>query len=284
MDIEQLIEYYAVFGGLERYITLNFSDSLFDSIYSNILINFNFLKNKILPPISLTNENRKMLYAVAMSDGKTINVFKRARLSRAKGIAAYQILNQTGVLEKQISQEPPLIIPSRQKKKKLQRRYTTEAKIEFTYPIYRFWYTFVEPHLKEIEQENYDLFFKSLQTSFDRYVSFTFEELSNALIKQIFEKRDPVLKKGAYWDTYNEFDLFAKTKNNRIIIGECKWKRSKVCKSIVSKLKSKCEKSGLTPDYFAIFSKSGFSKELKNLNDPTLLCFELKDFEKLLRT
>jgi len=224
-----------------------------------------------------------MLCAVAASDGKTINVFKRARLSRSKGIATYQILSQIGVLKKQLSREaPPITLPG-QKIKKQQRRYIIQAKIEFIYPIYRFWYTFVEPHFKEIERGEFDLFFESLQTSFDKYVSFTFEELSNALIKQTFEKIDPVYEKGAYWDRHNEFDLLAKTKNNCMIVGECKWKRSKVCKSLVSKLKLKCKKSGLTPDYIALFSKSGFSKELKSFNDPTLLCFELKDFEKLLR-
>jgi len=224
-----------------------------------------------------------MLCAVAASDGKTINVFKRARLSRSKGMATYQALSQTGVLKKQLSREAPPVTLLGQKKKKQQRRYTIQAKIEFTHPIYRFWYTFVEPHFKEIKQGEFDLFFESLQTSFDRYVSFTFEDLSNALIKQTFETKDPISEKGTYWDRHNEFDLLAKTKSNCMIIGECKWKRSKVCKSLVSKLKSKCEKSGLSPDYLALFSKRGFSKELKSSNDPTLLCFELKDFEKLLR-
>ena len=283
MEIEQLIEHYAVFGGLEKYTTLNFSDSLFESIHSNILVNFNFLKTKILPPVSLTDESRRMLCAVATSDGKTINVFKRARLSRSRGYETYQLLSQIGMLHKELSREtPPVKLPG-QKKKKEERRYTVQAKIKFTHPFYRFWYTFVEPHAKEIEKGEFEPFFVSLETSFDRYVSFTFEELSNALIKQTFEKKDPVSEKGTYWDRHNEFDLLAKTKNNRMIIGECKWKRSKVCKSLVSKLKSKCEKSGLNPDYLALFSKSGFSKELKNSNDPTLLCFDLKDFEKLLR-
>ena len=65
-------------------------------------------------------------------------------------------------------------------------------------------------------------------------------------------------------------------------MGECKWKGHKVCKSLVSKLRSKCERSGLEPDYLALFSRSGFSKELRSSDDPTLLCFDLHDFEKLL--
>jgi hypothetical protein len=283
LEIEQLIEHYAVFGGLEKHTTLNFSDSLFESIHSNILENFDFLKRKILPPATLSSESCRMLCAVAVSDGKMINVFRRARLSRTKGIATYQLLSQIGLLEKELSRETPRVVKPGQKKRKEERRYKIQAKIKFTHPFFRFWYTFVEPYAKEIEAKEYEPFFEMLESSFDRYVSFTFEELSNALIKHTFEKRDPVSEKGTYWDRHNEFDLLAKTENNRIIIGECKWKRSKVCKSLVSKLKSKCEKSGLSPDYFALFSKSGFSNELKNSNDPSLLCFDLKDFEKLLR-
>ncbi|BDY13862.1 DUF234 domain-containing protein [Hydrogenimonas cancrithermarum] len=277
-----MIEYYAVFGGLEKHVSLNFSDTLHQSIRSNILDRYHFLKRKILPPASHENESRRMLRAVAVSDGKTINVFRRARLARAEGMATYQSLRQIGMLHKELSREKPSTVTPGRKKRKEERRYVVQAKIKFTHPFYRFWYTFVEPHAAEIEQGEFDLFFESLEISFDRYVSFTFEELSNALIKQTFEKMDPVSEKGTYWDRHNEFDLLAKTEANRMIIGECKWKGHKICKSLVSKLKSKCEKSGLAPDYFALFSKSGFSKELKSSNDPSLLCFDLSDFERLL--
>ena len=282
LEIEQLIEHYAVFGGLEKHVTLSFSDTLHQSIRSNILNRYHFLKTKILPPASHESESRRMLRAVAVSDGKTINVFRRARLARTEGITTYQSLRQIGMLHKEISREtPPITLPGH-KKRKEERGYTVQAKIKFTHPFYRFWYTFVEPHAKEIERGEFDQFYESLETSFDRYVSFTFEDLSNALIKQTFASKDPVSEKGTYWNRHNEFDLLARTETNRIIIGECKWKGHKVCKSLVSKLKSKCEKSGLSPDYFALFSKSGFSKELKNSNDPTLLCFDLSDFERLI--
>jgi hypothetical protein len=219
-----------------------------------------------------------MLRAVALSDGKMINVFRRASLSRTQGHGTYNALQRAGMLCKELSREA---VPEPGiRKKKSEHGYTVQSKIKFTMPFQRFWYTFVEPFGKEIEKGLYDNFFEELRLNFDRYVSFTFEELSNDLIKELFKQKDPVSEKGNYWDRYNEFDLLARTEANRLIIGECKWKGHKVCKSLVSKLKSKCEKSGLQPDYYALFSKSGFSKELKNSRDPSILCFDLHDFEK----
>ncbi|WP_456403292.1 DUF234 domain-containing protein [Hydrogenimonas sp.] len=263
-------------------MTLNFSDSLTSSIRTNILDRYDFLKTKILPPPSFEKTKRRVLHAVAVSDGKVINVFRRAGLGRREGYAAYDALHRIGMLYKEHSRESmPPTVPGGKKRKEV-RGYTVQAKIRFTHPFYRFWHTFVEPHGEEIEKGIFEPFFDDLSENFDRYVSFTFEDLSNALIKQTFETQDPIFEKGNYWDRHNEFDLMARTTANRIIVGECKWKGHKVCKSLVSKLKSKCERSGLKPDYFALFSKSGFSNELRSSNDPQLLCFDLDDFERLL--
>ncbi|WP_456449557.1 DUF234 domain-containing protein [Hydrogenimonas sp.] len=237
----------------------------------------------MLPPLVRENESRRMLRAVAVSDGKTINVLRRASLSRSRGHGTYHALHRVGLLHREESRERLPETGLGKKRSREMRGYTVQAKIKFTYPFHRFWYTFVEPHREEIEAGEYDNFFKSLDESLDRFVSFTFEELSNALIKRAFDSSDPVREEGTYWDRHNEFDLLAKTRRNRMIVGECKWKGHKICKSLVSKLKSKCERSGLAPDYYALFSRSGFSKELRNSADPNLLCFDLEDFEKLLK-
>ncbi len=286
LEIEQLIEHYAVFGGLEKYLTLNFSDTLKTSIRLNILERYRFLKTKVLPPIGFDDESRRMLRAVAVSDGKTINVLRRASLSRQQGHGTYHALRRIGILHKELSRETqptPTYTHKKLPRKKEVRRYRIQDRIKFSHPFHRFWYTFVEPHAHSIEAGDYEPFFKEVAESLDRYVSFTFEELANALITQTFDAKDPVTEKGNYWDRHNEFDLLAKTVSDRIIIGECKWKSHKICKSQITKLKAKCERSGIKPHYYALFSKSGFSKELQNCKDPTLLCFDLNDFERLLR-
>jgi len=267
---------------VEKHLSLGFDDSLHSCIERVILDRYLFLKTKIVPPPCFDATNRRLLRAVAVSDGKIINVFRRAGLGRSEGYSACGELQRIGVLYEERSRESIQPAAPGMKRRREERGYEVQSKIRFTHPFYRFWYTFVDPHSREIEAGDYEPFMEDLESSFDRYVSFTFEDLSNALIKRTFEARDPISEKGNYWDMHNEFDLVAKTRDERVIVGECKWKGHKVCKSLVSKLKSKCERSGLKPDYLALFSKSGFSKELKGSKDPTILCFDLNDFERLL--
>jgi UDP-N-acetylglucosamine enolpyruvyl transferase len=87
---------------------------------------------------------------------------------------------------------------------------------------------------------------------------------------------------GSYWDVNSEFDILAKTIEGKRVVGECKYKNRRVCKSELTKLKQKAEVSGLNADTYALFSKSGFSNELLNSGDRDLLLFELEDFRKLL--
>jgi AAA+ ATPase superfamily predicted ATPase len=222
---------------------------------------------------------QRLLRAVADSDGKTINVLRRASLSRSGGHQMLHALESIGLLYKEASREA---LPSKRHRKKEERGYTIQAKIKFVHPFYRFWYTFVAPHAREIERGNFHPFYEQLDAELDRYVSFTFEELANALIAREFAEKDPLKEQGTYWDRHNEFDLLARTDGGSTIVGECKWKGHKICKSLVSKLRSKCERSGLSPDYYALFSRNGFSKELENIQDCSLLRFDLEDFERLL--
>ncbi len=87
---------------------------------------------------------------------------------------------------------------------------------------------------------------------------------------------------GSYWDKNSEFDILAKREDNKIILGECKYKNRKICKNELSKLKLKAKESNIDVDIYTLFSKNGFSNELLNSNIHNLLLFELKDFSKLL--
>jgi hypothetical protein len=53
-------------------------------------------------------------------------------------------------------------------------------------------------------------------------------------------------------------------------------------KNTLNKLKKVSQKARLKADYFALFSKNGFSKELENSKDKTLLLYDLESFKRLL--
>ncbi|MFV0481935.1 MAG: DUF234 domain-containing protein, partial [Campylobacteraceae bacterium] len=179
---------------------------------------------------------------------------------------------------KEKSREKPLKTHPKQKLKKAYRSYNIEDKIRFSKGFDRFWFTFVEPNIKLLEMGEFDKVLSFVEAGFEKFVSLEFEYLSEELIFNIYGDGE---KFGGFWTKSIEIDLLFQSKNGLKIAGEAKWKNHKVCKNILTHLKKKCEKEKLDVDMFALFSKSGFSKELLGLRDKNLQLFELEDFKTL---
>ncbi|RUM71600.1 MAG: hypothetical protein DSZ09_02805, partial [Sulfurovum sp.] len=111
--------------------------------------------------------------------------------------------------------------------------------------------------------------------------SLVYEQLSNDLLIHYYANKSPIISAGSYWNIYSEFDILAVNKEKKIILGECKYKERNVCKNELTKLKQKALESGIKVDIYALFSKSGFSKELLQMQSNTLLLFDLDDLKVL---
>jgi len=74
------------------------------------------------------------------------------------------------------------------------------------------------------------------------------------------------LKIGRWWDKGEEIDLVALSENGEYLFCECKWSVKHTGINFYEKL---IKKTSLFPEagkkYFCFFSRSGFSKELKQL-------------------
>ena len=101
------------------------------------------------------------------------------------------------------------------------------------------------------------------------------------MLEDIFKNSDPIVSKGSLWGRKGEFDLLCYTKSGKIIVGECKFKARKVCKNELNKLQEKAQNSNLQADIFALFSKSGFSNELRVIKDKNLILLDLEEFKRL---
>ncbi len=112
----------------------------------------------------------------------------------------------------------------------------------------------------------------------ENYVSLFFEELSLELLQRRYQKIKSI---GSYWDRKVELDILIELENGKKIVGECKWKNSKICRKTLTSLQKKCEIAGLKVEVFALFSKSGFSNELLKNRSPHILLFDLEDFKEL---
>ena len=97
-----------------------------------------------------------------------------------------------------------------------------------------------------------------------------------------FYKEDELVKLGKYWDNNSSIDLLAKTKSGKIIAGSCKYTNTKIKKNELNKLMDNCKKIGLEVDVFVLFSKVGYSNELKALKNDQIKLFNAKSLKLLI--
>ena len=280
MELDQAIEFFSIFGGIEKYLELDFFDDLESIIRFNFIDKYKSLQTLISPSYLLDEPYRSILIAVARGDGRLSNIFRKARVGDSLGIRVLEELVELDIVELEESREAPLRRYPNQKLEKSLRSYKIESKVRFKTPFYRFWFGFVEPYSHELSQKHSQRFFENFEHHFSRLSSLVFEQLSNDLLNLHYNNQ--LQSMGSYWDKNSEFDILAKTKSGETILGECKYKNRKICKNELSKLKQKAEHSGIKVDTFALFSKNGFSNELLSSDDKNLLLFELNDFRYLI--
>jgi len=278
-----LLEYFAIFGGVEEGVDFDFFEDLEQSVERIFAREFEKSSQWVEPAYLSEDPYRSLLMAVARGDGKMHGVFRRARLSESVGGAVLDEMVRRGVLRLEESREAPLRPHPRRPIRKELRRYRIQGRIRFCRPFDRFWFGFVDPFSRELQCGGFEAFMENYRQHRERAFSLVFEQLSNDLLEIHFaRKQDPLLSKGSYWDRHSEFDLLAHTQTGHLILGECKYTGRPVSAGELKKLREKAETSGIRADLFALFSRSGFSRELLQRQEKDLLLFELKDFEALL--
>ena len=280
-DMEVQIEYFAVFGGLGWEIDT--TKEIIFLIKELILENYKTINKKIEDLTLANRECSRLLHALAVGDRKIFSAFNRAGLNNANGGSALNYLVQKGLIQIEFSREEPArsLNPNGKLKREIA-RHRISHKVLFTHPFIRFWFYFIVPHAKKIEQGEYEEFFKDFQIRQNGYTSLVFEELSEILLN--YNLRDSqILSSGSYWDANVEIDILTITKDEKIYVAECKWKNHKVNKSEWHRIVEKCEKLQIEPTQIVIFSKRGFSKELSKDQGKKLALYTANDFSALLK-
>jgi len=276
----EAFEYFALLGGAP--FAFDPLDSPHTIALHRIPENFDTFRLSIYPSYVLQKPYRDMLIAVAKGDGKRYAAMRKARMGERTGERIEEELSALGMLYTETSREAPLRQYPKQKIKKELRRYRIQDKLRFVSPFYRFWFGFVEPFASELEKGEAQRYRDYFQAHYERLYSLLFEQLADAFLCRYFHTRDPVISRGSYWNKENEFDILAVTQSGRLLLGECKYTSRPVCKSEFGKLRHKAAQAGIAVDTYVLFSKSGFSNELKaTANNETLLLFDTEDMASL---
>lgn len=138
-------------------------------------------------------------------------------------------------------------------------------------PFFRFWFRYVLPHMSYLEEGDLGFVWQEkIKPSLDSFTGFTFEDICLQRLKNLNRKNRLPFKArsiGRWWNNKEEIDIVAYDDQQSFIFGECKWKNKKVGLNELYNLERKADNFfNIKQKYFALFSKSGFSEELKNLS------------------
>lgn len=268
-DLETALEFFAIFGGLGWEVDTD--KPAFEAIEKVILQKYKPLRNIISDMTLGDTTTHAVLTGAALGDRRTHSTFKRARIAGNLAFPALNAMEDAGLIALEVSALKP---PERLAGERV------SEKVYFKRPFYQFWFGFISPLFKGIAEGEY----KEVKERFENrkvdLAEVVFEKLSLQLLKKSY-KDDTMVKMGSYWDNETDIDIIARTKSGKIIAGSCKYSSNKMKKGELTQLKEKCEKAEIKADIFVLFSKSGFSNELKAAKSDTLRLFTLKNFKSL---
>lgn len=261
---EELIELYSILYGVPKYLEM-FADSgdIFKNIEKNILNPNSYLYNE--PQFILQNEvNEPITYfsileTIANGEHKIGNI---------AGNLGKNVQNITSFISKLIEldiiyKDVPITETNPLKSKK--GLYFIKDN------FFRFWFSYVLPYKSQLEMGNTNFVLKKIKENFHGFVSPVYENLA---ISYMLKKYD-LFKCGRWWDKNEEIDAVG-IGEDFLIVAECKYSNKKVGLDILQDLQKKAKKidSELPIKHYILFSKSGFTEELKKLHNEEIVLVE----------
>ncbi len=261
-----LIEYYAVTGGVPKYIEL-FSPAadIFQAIEKNILSRQSFLFEE--PVFLLEKEFGET--GTYFSLIKTIAAGNRklGRISSALGLNHSGLTKYLKTLQELdlIVREVPITEKNPEKSKKGLYRITDN--------FISFWFKFVHPYRSYLEIEHTERVLKKIKDQFrSSHVSFVYEDICRQRLMHKGLGKSPhiqLIQAGRWWDKDVEIDLLGSTENwEHAVFGECKYTAGPVDADVYRQLREKAKNVHLpgTPEkHYVFFSHSGFTEAMMNL-------------------
>jgi len=128
--------------------------------------------------------------------------------------------------------------------------------------FFRFWFTYVLPYKSQLEMGNTDYVLNKIKENFNGFVSPVYENLAIAYLMNNYT----LLKCGRWWDKNREIDAVG-IGEDFLIVSECKYSNKRVGMDILKSLQENAKKidNSLPVKHYILFSKSGFTDELKKL-------------------
>ncbi|MGC8722175.1 MAG: ATP-binding protein, partial [Caldisericaceae bacterium] len=263
LSFDERTSFFSIVGGNPSYLNkINPEKSLEDNIRDNFLF----------PEDSLYGEAEFILHEELREPRNYFAILRAIAQGKTR---ISEIVNETGfekgilhkylfVLEDlQIIQKE---VPVTEKNPLKSRKGIYKLQDQF----FKFWFKYILPNRSRIEEGKTDMVLKSIMEDFNTTVAENYEKVAQDIVKRNEERFFPIERIGRWWDRNEEIDVIAlNEKENKILFGEAKWSNKPMGIDIYDNLKRKAKlvqwgKEG-RKGYYCLFSKSGFTDEMKRI-------------------
>ena len=264
----ELIEKYAVTGGVPKYIeSFKTDEDIYSAIRNNIINKQSYLYEE--PSFLLQNEVSEVgsyfsiIKSIAAGNRKLGNIASNLSVTPTNLSKYLQTLINLDILEREV----PVTEINPEKSKKGQYKIKDN--------FIAFWFQFIYPNKVFLEIGRENIVLNQIKANFiDNNVSFVYEDVCreemwelnvNGELGMIFDKL------GRWWNGNQEIDIVGiNTKGKEIIFGECKYYTNKLMDiDVFYKLKEKAQlvewKKEDREEKYILFSINGYTEKLIEL-------------------
>ena len=262
---KELIEMYAVTGGVPKYVELfSRSRDIYSAIDECVLNRSGYLYDEphflLQQEVSEVGSYFSIIKAIAAGNTKLSAIAGVLEVKSTSLTKYLKTLIDLDILEREV----PVTEDNPEKSKR------GLYKIKDNY--LRFWFAFVYPNRSFIESGHSRIVMDKIRKSLVRsHISFVYEDVCKERMWEMnAEGMWPFYfsKLGRYWDSKEEIDIAAiDPEGKNLILGECKYWQEPVGISVLRDLESKAQNVAWEKNnrktWYVLFSAPGFTEELK---------------------
>jgi hypothetical protein len=260
-DFEETLRAYSIAGGIPTYILkLTEYPSLEKAIEEEIFTREKILYEEIEFILKEELREPRNYFSVLKAIGS--NCTKVSEIINETGLEKSALHNYLFVLEDLHLIEKQVPITEKNPLKSRKSRYYLKDQ------FFKFWFNYCFPFMGELELGNKIPSLKAFKDSFEYIVAQNYEKVAREVLHQHQDRIFMFHKVGRWWDKNEEIDIVAlNNQTGEILFAEVKWSKRQVGTNIYEDLKRKSQKvewgKKNRKEYFCLFSKSGFTPQMK---------------------
>jgi uncharacterized protein len=269
-NFNDFLQIYTIAGGMPAYLKQFISSEKLEIIVKNKILNTSsFLYNEL--EFMLKEELREpknylaILKAISEGQRKLGKISDQLGLDRNVLNKYLSVLLNLKIIERQLPVTEKYPLKSRKGLYKITDNFTI------------FWFYFIFPFKSYLSLEKYsfvlnkifgsDNYSDSQNSKFKLLLSNTYEQVSKEILGNLQNKIFEFEKIDSWWLNEEEIDIVAiNERSKKILFGECKWTEKLLSTKVYLNLKRKARlvnwHNNTRKEYFILFSKSGFTKNL----------------------